>query len=91
MTEEDRKVMREEIISAVRETVSDRFDPLSPAFALQGIQDKLEVVDTHMKDMKPILDAYHGGKIIGTALKWLASVAIAWLVIKMAIHGIIHF
>ncbi len=91
MTPEDRKIMREEIISAVRETVNGRFDPLSPTFALKAIHESIEISNKHMKEMQPILNAYRGSKILGHLLKWLASVAIAWLVLNGIYHGIIHF
>ncbi len=90
MTPEDRQIMREEVSIAVRETVNGRFDPKSPTFALKGIQDSIDRANKHMYEMKPIIEAYNGSRVLGSFLKWIATVAIAWLTIKGIIHGIIH-
>lgn len=38
--------------------------------------------DAFMTDVKPILEAYKGGKVLGDLVKWLAAVGIAFLALK---------
>lgn len=83
MTDEDRKIMRDEITvsvkAAVKEMVNGKLDPNSPTFAMKDIYQ-------HMEETRPLLEAYKGSKMLGELIKWLGGIALAWLAFKNVLH-----
>lgn len=83
-----RKEVRETVKVAVKETVNGKIDELRRTND-EGMKDINQKIDSHnekhekdMAELKPIVTAFHGGKILGEVIKWLASVAIAWVALK---------
>jgi len=46
------------------------------------LEDHITKHDAFMEDVKPILQAYQGGKVFGELLKWVAGLGAAYLVLK---------
>lgn len=82
------EILRTEVKTAVRETVNGKIDDLRKTNdeGMAAINKKIEshnaAHEKDMADMKPIISAYQGGKVLGELVKWLASVGIAYLIIK---------
>lgn len=70
MTDELQKLITDQIRLAVKETVNGKVDALH------------NEVREYREEMKPILQAYQGGKVLGELVKWLAAVGLAVLAIK---------
>lgn len=65
MTEEDRLLIREEIVKAVKETVNGKIDRLD------------QKLTTHMEEVEPYLRAGDALKVGKGFMKWLAGTVIA--------------
>ena len=72
---------RKSTAQAIKETVNGKIDTIS-----NKLDDHITTHDSFMKDVKPILQAYQGGKTFGDLLKWMGgiilTVSAAWLAIK---------
>lgn len=70
---------REAIIAVIKQTVNGKIDRIEEKIDLHNSEHKedMEEVKAHIKEVKPILDAYNGGKVLGNLVKWLASVGVA--------------
>lgn len=87
MSEEELQVIRKEVMSAVGTMINGKFDPLSPTYILHGVEDKLTEIENSMKEIRPFLDMYRGGKVLGGILKWVGGVATAVILLWGFFHG----
>lgn len=75
MTPED----REAIIAVIKQTVNGKIDRIESKIDLHNArhEEDMQEVKAHIEEVKPILDAYNGSKVLGNLIKWLASVGVA--------------
>lgn len=80
MTPED----REALVQVIKETVNGKIDRLSEKMDAHNEKHErdMEKVNEHIEATKPILEAYQGGKALGSLIKWAAGVGLAWLAIQ---------
>lgn len=62
---------------AVQKFVNGKIDAMTEKLDTHLIEHKAE-----MEDLRPIIETFKGGKLIGEGLKWIAGVALAWMAIK---------
>lgn len=77
MNDEDRKIMCETIEAVVRKTVNGKIDGIK-----QDIKDHNTKHEADMQEIKPLLQVFAGGRVIGNLLTWVSGVAVAYLMIK---------
>lgn len=70
MTDELQKLITDQIRAAVKETINGKVDALHTE------------VREYREEIKPIVQAYQGGKVLGEFVKWFAAVGLAVLAIK---------
>ncbi len=71
------EAIREIVPSVVKETVNGKIDNLKVT-----LETHIETHDAFMEEVKPILQTFQGGKLVGETIKWVAGVGIAFLAIK---------
>ena len=92
MSEEQLKLMRDEIVKAVGITIPPAIERVVNG-NIRDIGQKLDIhilehqadvteVKQFMQDALPIIETYKGSKMLGEMLKWVAGVAISILAIK---------
>lgn len=89
MTDEDRKLMREEIANSIRTTVNGKIDGIRDDLRKHNERHEADMVlvRDHMNKVQPYLEAAAGARIFGTILRWVAGIIGAWLVIKVFFTG----
>lgn len=80
MTPEDRQA----IVEVIQKTVNGKIDRIEQKIDTHNTQHELDMVEVrkHIEDVKPILNTYNGGRVVGDILKWIAGVGIAFLAIQ---------
>lgn len=87
MTEDDLKVMRDEIARAIKETVNGKIDAMRAEIKEHNLKHERD-----MDEMKPYMQIAAGGKLVYSALKLLAGIAVSYVAIKTALPSFqIHF
>lgn len=75
--EESKKVIKE----VIQTVVNGKIDRMS-----QKLDDHVIQHQGEMEDLRPIIEAYKGSKIVGELIKWVGGIAIAWLAFKNVLH-----
>ena len=85
MNAEQFKIFQEEtkkaIESTIRVVVNGKIDLMT-----QKLDDHVAQHEGEMEDLRPIIEAWRGSKILGELLKWLGGLAIAYLALKNSLH-----
>ena len=85
MNAEQFKIFQEETKKAIENTirvvVNGKIDRMS-----QKLDDHVTQHEGEMNDLRPIIEAYRGSKVLGEMLKWLAIVGAAFLFLKSNFH-----
>lgn len=96
MTTDDLPIIRGMIIDAVeasvkatvpeeiKKTVNGKIDGLRVLMETNNEKHEADMkeVREHIVEVKPLLDTYRGGKVLGEIVKWIAGVGIAALTVK---------
>lgn len=83
MSEQDWNKVEVAIIKAVnlsvKETVNGKIDALRKLVEDHNERHEADYkeVRSHIEEVKPIIQAYQGGKVLGNAVKWFSGVAVA--------------
>lgn len=74
----DLEAIAEVIKAEIKKNVNGKIDRLAEDVRLhnQKHEEDMREVKEHIKEVKPILDAYNGSKVLGNLVKWLASVGV---------------
>lgn len=85
MTPEDRKAIED----VIRATVNGKIDAINAKIDQHNErhEDDMKDVKEHIEKTRPIVEGLQGAKVIESALKWLAGVAAAYIVIKSLFTG----
>ena len=75
---------RQAIIEVIEKTVNGKIDRIEKKIDTHNTKHEEDMVEVreHIKEVKPILNAYNGGKTLGDFFKWFAGVGVAWLLIQ---------
>lgn len=68
---------RKSTAEAIHETVNGKIDAIN-----NKLDTHIKTHDEFLQEVMPVLKAFQGGKMLGEAMKWLAGIAAAYLVIK---------
>jgi len=77
MSPAELEILREHIQLTIKETVNGKIDRMD-----EKLDAHIKVHEAHLIEVKPILDAYQGGKVLGDLVKWIAGLGLAVLAIK---------
>ena len=80
MTQED----RDAIIAVIKETVNGKIDRLTDKVEQHNVRHEEDMTEVrqHMADVKPMLDALNGSKVLGSLIKWIAGIVAAIVLIQ---------
>ncbi len=96
MNEEILHSIREEIRETIKTVVNGKIDHLKEIIDAHNMSHELDMVmvrknmeetKAHIEEVKPILQGLNGAKLLGTGLKWLAGVGVAWIALRAILTG----
>lgn len=67
------EIIKEAVNESVSKTVNGKIDALD-----QKANEMYKRLEEHLVEIEPFLDGFKGAKIIGTTVKWIAGVMVAF-------------
>jgi len=82
MKQADLQLLQELIETTIKSTVNGKIDRLT-----EKVEEYQKKHNEDMDEIKPFLQGVAGAKVLGSGLKWIAGIAIAYLTIKAFLTG----
>lgn len=79
MTEDDVKIIKEQIAETIKVVVNGKIDRLREMVEEHNEKHERDMVDVkeHIEKTTPIIEAYNSVSIVGNGIKWIAGVGTA--------------
>lgn len=96
MNDEILHSIREEIRETIKTVVNGKIDHLKEIIDAHNMSHELDMVmvrknleetKAHIEEVKPYLEGLSGAKLLGTGLRWLAGVGVAWIALRAILTG----